>query len=125
MAQRTVLKREELDALLERVHVDFPTIPNAELPDLPGEECDAEKQRRAYCREQLAALGNIEMEVRVELGKTSMLLKDAAMLRSGSVVVLDRNVSEPVNVLVNGKMIARGELIVVDGKFSVRIVEFV
>jgi len=77
-----------------------------------------------FSREQIASLGNIELEVRIELGQTTMLLSEVSNLRPGSVVILDKHVNELVNILVNGKAVARGELLVVNGYFCVRIKEF-
>lgn len=118
----TALSPEELDALLNGVEAELPTLPELEIPD--GEAEDAAKRHRAFCREQIASLGDIELEVRIELGETTMLLSEVAKLHPGSVVILDKHVNDPVNILVNGKAIARGELLVVDGCFSVRITEF-
>ena len=127
MSEKSALSSQELDALMAETEGELPRLPEVEFPETRSSESDSRQQarRRAFYREQLAALGDMELEVRIEIGKTSLTLQQVAMLRRGSVVVLDRNIDEPVNVLVNGKVIARGELLVVDGKFSVRIVEFV
>ncbi len=121
--KHTTLKTDELDTLLEGVDAEFPTLPEWNPPE-SDDEVGTRKQRRTFIREQIASLGNIELEVRIELGQTTMLLSEAAQLRPGSVVILDKHVNELVNILVNGKAVARGELIVVDGCFSVRIAEF-
>ncbi len=117
------LKTGELDTLLEGMEAEFPTLPEYNPPDL-DDGTQTRKTRRTFIREQIASLGDIELEVRIELGHTTMLLSEAAQLRPGSVVILDKHVNELVNILVNGKAVARGELIIVDGCFSVRIAEF-
>ncbi len=122
MEKNSTLTPEELDALLNSVDAELPTLP--ELDPQKEEREDASRRHRAFCREQIASLGDIELEVRVELGQTTMLLSEVARLHPGSVVILDKHVNEPVSVLVNGKAIARGELLIVDGCFSVRITEF-
>lgn len=121
--QHSTLTTEELDRLLDGVDADFPAIPEMEEAEKPAEK-DSGSTRRAFFREQIASLGNIELEVRIELGKTTMLLSEVARLRPGSVVILDKHVDELVNILVNGKAIARGKLLVADGSFCVQIAEF-
>lgn len=123
LTENSTLSPEELDALLEDVGVEFPVLPVVEAEKEPNDGPQKEA-RKAFCREQIASLGNIELEVRIELGQTTMLLSEVTRLRPGSVVILDQHVNEPVRVLVNGKAIASGELIIVDGCFSVRITEF-
>lgn len=121
--QHSALTTEEIDRLLDGVEVDLPVLPEIEEAEKPAEN-DSRGARRAFFREQIASLGNIELEVRIELGQTTMLLSEVAKLRPGSVVILDKHVDELVNILVNGKAIARGKLLVVDGCFGVQIAEF-
>lgn len=73
----------------------------------------------------LDLLHGVEMEVTVELGHTKMLLRDLLDLSPGSVVELDRSAGSAVDVLVNGTLIARGEVVVVDDDFGVRISEVI
>jgi flagellar motor switch protein FliN/FliY len=63
------------------------------------------------------------MTVAVELGRTTMAVKELLQLRVGSLVELDRAAGSPVDLLVNGKPIARGEVVVIDDDFGVRISE--
>ena len=70
-------------------------------------------------------LRDIELNVNVELGRTRLELDDVRRLQSGTVVALDRRTSEPVDVVVNGQLLARGEVIVMDGKLCVRVNEIV
>ncbi len=70
-------------------------------------------------------LRDVPLRVTVELGRTRLLVKDVLALRNGSVVELDRQAGAPVDVLVNGILIARGEVVVVDERFGVRINEVV
>ncbi len=64
---------------------------------------------------------NVPMQVSVELGRISMPLKDILQLGTGSVIELDRLAGEPVDVLVNGKLIAKGNVVVIEEKFGLRI----
>ncbi len=70
-------------------------------------------------------LKDVPLRVTVELGRTRLLIKDVLALRNGSVVELDRQAGAPVDVLVNGILIARGEVVIVDERFGVRINEVV
>ncbi|HHY37406.1 MAG TPA: flagellar motor switch protein FliN [Clostridia bacterium] len=68
---------------------------------------------------------DIPLEVRVELGRTQRLLREILAIGPGSVIELDRLAGEPVDVLVNGKIVARGEVVVVDENFGVKISEII
>lgn len=70
-------------------------------------------------------LMDIALEVSVELGRSHMSIGEILALRTGSVIELDKLAGEPVDVSVNGTLIARGEVVVVDEKFGVRITEVV
>lgn len=71
----------------------------------------------------LELLHDVEMGVTAELGRTRMLVRDVLELTPGSVVELDRAAGSPVDILVNGTLIARGEVVVIDEEFGVRITE--
>lgn len=73
----------------------------------------------------LEVLSDVELSVTVELGRTRMLLRDVLDLVPGSVIELDRAAGAPVDLLVNGTLIARGEVVVVDEEYGVRITEVV
>jgi flagellar motor switch protein FliN/FliY len=66
-------------------------------------------------------LADVELPVSVSFGRTFLLLKEVLKLSSGSIVELNRGVSEPVDLIVNNCVIARGEVVVVDGNYGVRI----
>lgn len=73
--------------------------------------------------ESFALLQDVDVRLSVELGRTSMKLKDVMALTEDSVVTLDKLVDEPLDVLVNGKLIARAEIVSENGRFAMRIVE--
>lgn len=73
--------------------------------------------------ENLDLLMDVPLQVSVELGRSKKNLKDILDFSVGSVVTLDKIVGEPVDVVVNGKMIAKGEVVVADDNFAVRIVD--
>jgi flagellar motor switch protein FliN/FliY len=70
-------------------------------------------------------LADVELDLTVELGRTSIPVKEVLQLGPGSIVELHKLAGEPVDILVNGKMIARGEVVVVDESFGVRLTEIV
>jgi flagellar motor switch protein FliN/FliY len=69
----------------------------------------------------LGRVSDIPMELSVEIGRTQMTVGETLTLRAGTVVTLDRFAGEPVELLANGTPIARGEVVVVDDKFGLRI----
>src|SRR5688500_5370857 len=68
---------------------------------------------------------DIDVRLTVELGRTQMRLRDVLALAEDSVVRLDRLVDEPLDVMVNGKLIARGEVVAEGNRFGLRILELV
>jgi flagellar motor switch protein FliN len=73
----------------------------------------------------LEMLHDVEMAVTVELGRTRMTVRDVLGLAPGTVVELDRAAGAPVDVVVNGTLIARGEVVVIDEEFGIRVTEIV
>lgn len=73
----------------------------------------------------LELLHDVEMDVTAELGRTRMAVREILELVPGSVIELDRAAGSPVDVLVNGTLIARGEVVVIDEEFGIRITEVV
>ena len=70
-------------------------------------------------------LKDVKLVVQAELGKTERLVKDILRLQVGSVLQLEKEAGEPVDILVNNKPIARGEVVEIDGQYGVRITEIV
>lgn len=70
-------------------------------------------------------LMDVPLRVTVELGRTQMSVRQVLELQNGAVVELDRMAGEAVDVLVNDKLMARGEVVVVDDKFGIRITEII
>jgi flagellar motor switch protein FliN/FliY len=66
---------------------------------------------------------DIDLELSVELGTTSIQVRDVLNMGPGSIVELDKLAGEPVDILINGKSIAKGEVVVVDDHFGVRVTE--
>ena len=75
--------------------------------------------------DKLDLLMDVELDVALRFGKRSMRLREILELDAGSVVELDRQVQEPADLLLDGKLIARGEVVVVDGNYGLRVLEIV
>ncbi|MBL8065374.1 MAG: flagellar motor switch protein FliN [Chthonomonadaceae bacterium] len=73
--------------------------------------------------ESLAVVMDIPLEVSVELGRVKMHIRDVVELGAGSIVEIDKAAGEPVDVYVNGRLVARGEVVVIDDNFGVRLTE--
>ena len=68
---------------------------------------------------------DVPLQVTVELGRTKKSIKDILELSNGSIVELDKLAGEPVDIHVNGKLLAKGEVVVIDENFGVRITDIV
>ena len=99
-----------------------PTMPGPALPfkfqDFSGAPPSSESAT-------LALIRDVELDVKIELGRTQMVLEDLLRLHKGSVVALDKLAGDPVDVYVNGRLIARGEVLVLNDNFCVRVAELV
>ena len=73
----------------------------------------------------LGRLQDVPVELAVEIGRTRMTIGETLGLRPGSIVTLNRLAGEPVDLLVNGKPIARGEVVAIDEEFGLRVTEVV
>lgn len=72
---------------------------------------------------QMQALEEVELDLRIELGRAELLIEEVLKLREGSVVPLDKLAGDPVDILVNGRLVARGEVLVLNDNFCVRVAE--
>lgn len=93
-----------------------PPFPNGFIGDEPGDKAP---------QGNLDFILDIPLRLSVELGRTRMLISDLLKLGQGSVIELAKLVGEPLDILVNGKEIARGEVVVVNEKFGVRLTDIV
>jgi flagellar motor switch protein FliN/FliY len=74
---------------------------------------------------RLELLYSIQLPVSVELGRTTMNIRDILRLGRGSVIEFDRLISDPVDILIDGKKVAEGEVVVIDKHFGIRITTLV
>lgn len=76
-------------------------------------------------RKNISLIMDVPLQVTVELGRTHKLIKDILEFGPGSIIELDKLAGEPVDILVNGKSIAKGEVVVIDESFGVRITDII
>ena len=88
---------------------------------LEGEPLDDE----AFTRRNYALLADIPVRMSVEVGSTALRLSELMDLAEGSVVELDRQSHELLDIMANGTLVAKGEVVTVNGRFGIRVVEVV
>ena len=93
----------------------------AQAPEIP----DLSNLTGAQGADAIDMLDDVELEVRIELGRTRMLVEDVLRLSSDAVVELDKAAGDPVDIYVNGRRIARGEVLVLNENFCIRVSEIV
>lgn len=86
---------------------------------------DLTQDAQTQSPQSIDLLGEVEMDLRIELGRTRMRLEEVLQLRGGSVVALDKLAGDPVDIFVNGRLIARGEVLVMNDNFCIRVTELV
>ncbi len=95
-----------------------PGITEFRLPEFSGAPASTDNAT-------LDLLRDVELEVKIELGRTNMYLEEVLKLRRGSVVPLDKLAGDPVDIYVNGRLVARGEVLVLNDNFCVRVAELI
>jgi flagellar motor switch protein FliN/FliY len=88
-----------------------------------GSDADAEGlNEKAF---SIGMLDDVQMSVQIELGRAELLIDEVMSMRKGVVVPLDKLAGDPIDIVVNGRLLARGEVLVLNDKFCVRVVEIV
>ncbi len=113
--QKAVKKEKEKSALAAQAST-------ASFKDLTEE---AKAPRVDGGRRELDFILDIPLDVSAELGRTKLLINELLQLGQGSVVELDKLAGEPLEVYVNGKLVARGEAVVINEKFGVRLTDII
>lgn len=88
----------------------------SDVPVVPGDLSSLSNYR---------LLADIPLRLSVEVGSTSLRLSELMDLNSGSVVELDRQANELLDIMVNGTLVAKGEVVTVNGKFGIRVIDVV
>lgn len=99
--------------------------PVLEIDDVADIEGVLDDDERSEELRKLDLVLDIPLTVTVELGRSKMLINDLLQLGRGSVIELQKLVGEPLEVLINDKLVARGEVVVVNDKFGVRLTDIV
>lgn len=120
-------RQEDIDELMKVLAGSAGAQPASEPPSRDPAPRPAAAAPPAASRPEMGLdfLGDVDVQVRVELGSSKLNVKDVLKLGSGSVVALDSLVGDPVNVFVNDRLVARGEVLVVHDNFAIRITEVV
>jgi flagellar motor switch protein FliN/FliY len=120
----------EPQAVVEEHVRQQPAAYSAPVPEepRPAKANDTQPQhsvRTTISDRNLDLLLDVELEVSIRFGRRQMLLKDVLDLSSGAMVELDRRVRDPIELLLGGRVIARGEAVIVDGNYGIRITEII
>jgi flagellar motor switch protein FliN/FliY len=95
-----------------------PNVQSVQFPNLQSSQSSQEQSN-------IGLLMDVYMEMTVELGRTKKLIRDILGIGEGTIIELDKLAGEPVDILVNHKLIAKGEVVVIDENFGVRVTEIV
>lgn len=101
-----------------------PSMPAA-AGSIPAEPPRKKAVLGGYSSNNLSLLMDVYMPLTVELGRTRMYIKEVLGMGEGSIIELDKLAGEPVDLMVNGKLIAKGEVVVIDENFGVRVTDIV
>lgn len=113
-------------ALPETGQLVPPALPGMDAPSLDAAApAGAAPEVSVLPQRGIEMLHGVDMEVTVELGRTRMTVRDLLALTPGAVLELDRAAGSPADLLVNGRLIARGEVVVVDEDFGLRVTEII
>ncbi|MFT5524326.1 MAG: flagellar motor switch protein FliN/FliY [Pirellulaceae bacterium] len=123
-AQRANESLDDVQVLLNQANQAMSSVPTGEEPerfefrDLRGTSATTESA-------SLELLQDVELELKVELARAEMSVEDVLKLGNGSVVALDKLAGDPVDVIVNGRLIARGEVVVMNDNFCIRVTQLI
>jgi flagellar motor switch protein FliN/FliY len=123
------VSQEDIDLLLRQAEQALASIdePAGPLPSGVKAFSFADFSGAAANKEAatLELMRDVELDLTIELGRTHMQLEDVLKLRQGAVVPLDKLAGDPADIYVNGRLIARGEVLVLNDNFCVRVAELI
>lgn len=96
----------------------MPGVRDFQLQDFAGAKANAESA-------SLELMRDVQLDLTIELGRTHMQMRDVLKLKQGAVVPLDKLAGDPADIYVNGRLIARGEVLVLNDNFCVRVAELI
>lgn len=121
--------RGAIESLLEQAQSHLASLDEstAQLPPgvKPFELKDLFGVAPANEQASLDLLRDVQLDLKIELGRTQMHLEDVLRMKQGAVVTLDKLAGDPVDIYANGRLIARGEVLVLNDNFCVRVAELI
>lgn len=117
-----------IDELLKQANFEDPSAVGVDMPAPDAESFKLPNFNQVMQDAQVSSidlLRDVELNVKIELGRSRMLVEDVLKLGEGSVVELDKLAGDPVDVFVNDRLVARGEVLVLNDNFCVRVNEIV
>jgi flagellar motor switch protein FliN len=110
-------------AMEEQLETESGALEKDKVSAAPLDELDDEE--RPNTNPELDVILDIPVSISMEVGRTSITIRNLLQLNQGSVIELDRLAGEPLDVLVNGTLIAHGEVVVVNEKFGIRMTDVI
>jgi flagellar motor switch protein FliN/FliY len=124
-----VTNQASIDSLLNEAQAALSSIDESPAPlpagVKPFEFKDLFGSQAANEQASLDLLNDVQLDLKIELGRTHMHLDDVLRLKQGAVVTLDKLAGDPVDIYANGRLIARGEVLVLNDNFCVRVAELI
>jgi flagellar motor switch protein FliN/FliY len=97
----------------------------AKFEELKTEKPDKDEKPEQSTARDLGFLLDIPLALTVQLGKTKMLIKDLLQLGQGSIIELDKLAGEPMEILVNNKLVAKGEVVILNERLGIRLTDII
>lgn len=121
--------RSSIDSLLDEAQSALSSLDETPAPLPPGvtpfELKDLFGATPANEQASMDLLRDVQLDLKIELGRTQMHLEDVLRMKQGAVVTLDKLAGDPVDIYANGRLIARGEVLVLNDNFCVRVAELI
>jgi len=124
-AKEPLLDQKDLDKLVQNSQAPDAAVPEASAEPRSAQFPDLLAGEPAASARSIDLLMDVDLEVKIELGRTQMTIEDILRLKKGAVVELDKLAGDPVDILVNERLVARGEILVVNDNFCVRVTEII
>ncbi|MCQ4320959.1 flagellar motor switch protein FliN [Stutzerimonas stutzeri] len=125
LAEAGDANQDDIDALLNQGPAAAPAPPRAPLEEFGSSPKSAAAVPAGLEGPNLDVILDIPVSISMEVGSTEISIRNLLQLNQGSVVELDRLAGEPLDVLVNGTLIAHGEVVVVNEKFGIRLTDVI